>query len=66
MKVRHNHIHFRRGQQTFAVRRTAGLDPVRFIGSINGIECGAWQPDRHETCTLCVKRSYRRSGDVSY
>lgn len=42
MKVRHNHIHFRRGQQTFAVRRTGGLDAVLYIGSINGIECGAW------------------------
>jgi hypothetical protein len=28
MKSRHNHIHFRRGQQTFAVRRAAGLDAV--------------------------------------
>jgi hypothetical protein len=26
----------------------------------------AWQPDRHETCSLCVKRSRRMSGDASY
>jgi hypothetical protein len=25
-----------------------------------------WQPDRNETCSLCVKGSYWRSGEVSY
>lgn len=42
MKVRHNHIHFRRGQQFFAVRRSAGPNAVQFIGSVNGVDCGAW------------------------
>jgi hypothetical protein len=56
MKVRHNHIHFRRGQQTFAVRRATNLDAILFVGSINGIECGAW-PTKEAAVNALLRRA---------
>jgi hypothetical protein len=42
MYVRVNHIHFWKGQQLFAIRPITVEGAVRFVGTLNGRDCGHW------------------------
>ena len=56
MRCRHHYIHFRRGRQVFSVRRVTTAGRLQFVGSLNGIDCGAW-PTREAAVQALLRRA---------
>lgn len=56
MRSRPYHIHFRRGRQVFGIRRVTTNGRLQFVGSLNGIDCGAW-PSKEAAVQALLRRA---------
>lgn len=56
MRSRNHYIHFRRGRQIFGVRRVTTGDRLQFVGSLNGVDCGAW-PTKEAAVQALLRRA---------